>query len=238
MSNRYVPSPVPNNTENLASYLQEELKRISEATNNISDGHLDKAHVEPPRPRAGDIRYADGSDWNPGQGGNLYYYNGTEWRAYTGGSGAGDFAQIDDTTIHTASSVDTPTAITWNTVPYSQGISVNSTDTSKIEFTNSGKYYIHFSCLLESNSSSNKEIWIFPRINGTDVDGSTIYHTLAANGHKRTLSKGGIFEITAGDYLQAMFAVDDTNLRLTTQAVTSFTPSAPSASIEIIQLSQ
>jgi len=32
--------------------------------------------------------------------------------------------------------------------------------------------------------------------------------------------------------------VDDTNLRLTTQAVTSFTPSAPSASIEIIQLSQ
>jgi hypothetical protein len=123
-------------------------------------------------------------------------------------------------------------------VPYSQGISVNSTDTSKIEFTNSGKYYMHFSCLLESNSSSNKEIWIFPRINGTDVDGSTIYHTLAANGHKRTLSKGGIFEITAGDYLQAMFAVDDTNLRLTTQAVTSFAPSAPSASIEIIQLSQ
>ena len=238
MSNRYVPSPVPNNTENLASYLQEELKRIAEATNNISDGHLDKAHVEPPRPRAGDIRYADGSDWNPGQGENLYYFNGTIWRAYAGGSGAGDFAQIDDTTTHTASSADTPTAITWDTVPYSQGISVNSTDTSKIEFTNSGKYYMHFSCLLESNSGSNKEIWIFPRINGTDVAGSTIYHTLSTNGNKRTLSKGGIFDVTAGDYLQAMFAVDDTNLRLTAQAATSFAPSAPSTSIEIIQLSQ
>jgi hypothetical protein len=238
VSSRYTPLPVPTKPEDTPAYLQEELKRISITTNNLADGNVEKVYVEPPKPRAGDKRYADGTNWNPGQGENLYYYDGTNWIAYAGGSGAGDFAQVDDTTSHTASSVDTPTAITWNTVPYSQGISVNSTDTSKIEFTNSGKYYIHFSCLLESNSSSNKEIWIFPRINGTDVDGSTIYHTLAANGHKRTLSKGGIFEITAGDYLQAMFAVDDTNLRLTTQAVTSFAPSAPSASIEIIQLSQ
>ena len=238
MSSRYTPSTVPDSIEDLKKFLQEEFKLVATANNNLADGNSEKVYVEPPKPRAGDKRYADGTNWNPGQGENLYYYDGTNWIAYAGGSGAGDFAQVDDTTSHTASSVDTPTAITWNTVPYSQGISVNSTDTSKIEFTNSGKYYMHFSCLLESNSSSNKEIWIFPRINGTDVDGSTIYHTLAANGHKRTLSKGGIFEITAGDYLQAMFAVDDTNLRLTTQAVTSFAPSAPSASIEIIQLSQ
>ena len=238
MSSRYTPLPVPTKPEDTPAYLQEELKRISITTNNLADGNVEKVYVEPPKPRAGDKRYADGTNWNPGQGENLYYYDGTNWIAYAGGSGAGDFAQVDDTTSHTASVINTPTAITWDTLPYSQGISINSTDTSKIEFTHSGKYYIHFSCLLESSSASSKDIWIFPRINGTDVDGSTIYHTLASNGHKRTLSKGGIFEITAGDYLQAMFAVDDTNLRLTTQAVTSFAPSAPSASIEIIQLSQ
>jgi len=238
VSSRYTPLPVPTKPEDTPAYLQEELKRISITTNNLADGNVEKVYVEPPKPRAGDKRYADGTNWNPGQGENLYYYDGTNWIAYAGGSGAGDFAQVDDTTSHTASVINTPTAITWDTLPYSQGISINSIDTSKIEFTNSGKYYMHFSCLLESNSSSNKEIWIFPRINGTDVDGSTIYHTLAANGHKRTLSKGGIFDVTAGDYLQAMFAVDDTNLRLTTQAATSFAPSAPSTSIEIIQLSQ
>ena len=238
MSSRYTPLPVPTKPEDTPAYLQEELKRISITTNNLADGNVEKVYVEPPKPRAGDKRYADGTNWNPGQGENLYYYDGTNWIAYAGGSGAGDFAQVDDTTSHTASVINTPTAITWDTLPYSQGISINSIDTSKIEFTNSGKYYMHFSCLLESNSSSNKEIWIFPRINGTDVDGSTIYHTLAANGHKRTLSKGGIFEITAGDYLQAMFAVSSLNLSIVPQPATSFAPSAPSASIEIIQLSQ
>jgi len=238
MNIRYTPSIAPNNPEELPQYIKKELDSISAIVNNQADGHLDKVHVEPPRPRAGDIRYADGSDWNPGQGDNLYYYDGTVWLAYAGGSGAGDFAQVDDTTTQTASAINTPTAITWDTLAFSQGISINSTDTSKIEFINSGKYYIHFSCLLESSSSSTKSIWAFPRINGTDIPGSTIFHTLKTNNAMRTLSKGGILEVNAGDYLQAMFAVDNTGLHLAPESATAFSPSAPSASLEIIQLSQ
>ena len=238
MSNRYTPNTVPDNLDDLKQFLQEEFKSVSSASNNQADGHADKVYAEPPKPRTGDKRYADGTNWNPGQGENLYYYDGTNWIAYAGGSGAGDFAQIDDTTSHTASVINTPTAITWDTLPSSQGISINSTDTSKVEFTHSGTYYIHFSCLLESSSSSNKDIWIFPSINGNVSQGSTIFHTLAANSHKRTLSKGGIFEITAGDYLQAMFAVSSLDLAIVPQPATSFAPSAPSASMEIIQLSQ
>ncbi len=238
MSNRYTPNTVPDNLDDLKQFLQEEFKSVSSASNNQADGHADKVYAEPPKPRTGDKRYADGTNWNPGQGENLYYYDGTNWIAYAGGSGAGDFAQIDDTTSHTASVINTPTAITWDTLPSSQGISINSTDTSKVEFTHSGTYYIHFSCLLESSSSSNKDIWIFPSINGNVSQGSTIFHTLAANRHKRTLSKGGIFEITAGDYLQAMFAVSSLDLAIVPQPATSFAPSAPSASMEIIQLSQ
>ncbi len=235
---RYTKLPVPDKPEELSGYLNDELRRISETVSNIADGHTDKSYVSVDKPRTGDKRYADGTNWNPGQGEGLYYYNGTAWLAYAGGSGAGDFAQVDDTTTHTASAVNTPTAITWDTLAFSQGISINSTDTSKIEFINSGKYYIHFSCLLESSSSSTKSIWVFPRINGTDTPGSTIFHTLATNSAMRTLSKGGIFEVNAGDYLQAMFAVDNTDLHLAPEAATSFAPSAPSASLEIIQLSQ
>ena len=99
---KYVPLPVPDNTDDIASYLQRELGRVSETINNISNGHLDKVYVEPPRPREGDIRYADGSDWDAGQGENLYYFDGTVWRAFAGGSGAGDFAQLADTTNQTA----------------------------------------------------------------------------------------------------------------------------------------
>ena len=238
MSNRYTPSIVPDSLEDLKKFLQDEFKLVAAASNNLADGHIKKSHVAPAKPRAGDKRYADGTNWNPGQGENLYYYDGTNWIAYAGGSGAGDFVQVGDTTSHTASAINTPTAITLDTLAYSQGISINSTDTSKVEFTHSGTYYIHFSCLLESSSANSKDIWIFPRVNGVDIPGSTIFHTLADNGHKRTLSKGGIFEITAGDYLQAVFAVSSLALAIVPQPATSFAPSAPSASIEIIQLSQ
>ena len=238
MAYKYTSLPTPNKPEELPEYLQNELRKISEAINNISDGHLDEVHVEPPRPRAGDLRYADGSDWNPGQGNNFYYYDGTVWIAYAGGSGAGDFAQLADTTNQTVSAVNTAQGITWNTIAYSQGISVDGTDASKIYFTHSGKYYINFSCLLHSESANNKDIWIYPAINGTAITGSTIFHTLASNDHKRTLAKAGIFEITAGDYLQAMWAVDDLDLDLHPEAATAFAPASPSATLSIIQVSQ
>ena len=73
MSSRYTPLPVPTKPEDIPAYLQEELKRISITTNNLADGNVEKVYVEPPKPRAGDKRYADGTNWNPGQGENLYY---------------------------------------------------------------------------------------------------------------------------------------------------------------------
>ena len=240
MAYKYTPLPIPKGQDEvLVRYLQEELRRISETVNDISDGHLDKVHVEPPRPREGDIRYADGSDWNPSQGESLYYFDGTNWITFGSGfGGAGDFAQLADTTNQTVTAINTAQGITWNTTAYSQGISVDGTDASKIYFTHSGKYYINFSCLLHSESSSNKDIWIYPAINGTTITGSGIHHTLASNDHKRTLSKAGIFEITAGDYLQAMWAVDDTDLDLSPEAATAFAPATPSATLSIIQVSQ
>jgi hypothetical protein len=40
---------------------------------------LDKTHVAPSRPQDGEVRYADGSDWNPGSGAGLYRYDGSTW---------------------------------------------------------------------------------------------------------------------------------------------------------------
>ena len=238
MSIRYVPTVTPSTSEELPKYVKKELNSVSDAINNQADGHIEKTHVEPPRPREGDIRYADGTNWNPGQGENLYYFDGTVWRAYAGGSGAGDFAQLADTTNQIVSAINTAQGITWNTTAYSQGISIDSTDTSKIYFTHSGKYYIDFSCLLHSTSANNKDVWIYPAINGTTIAGAGIHHTLATNNHKRTLSKSGMFDITAGDYLQAMWAVDDLDLDLHPEPSTSFAPATPSATLSIIQVSQ
>jgi len=39
-------------------------------------GHLDVQNVAPDKPRQGDLRYADGSNWNPSAGGEgIYFFN-------------------------------------------------------------------------------------------------------------------------------------------------------------------
>lgn len=62
-------------TEITPEYLYRELERISQELELIRTGHYDITYVEPDKPRAGDIRYADGTRWNPGSGEGLYRYS-------------------------------------------------------------------------------------------------------------------------------------------------------------------
>ena len=77
MSIRYTKAPVPNSSDELPSYLQSELDKLSATINNIADGHYDSTNVVVTKPRAGDVRYADGTNWNPGSGEGLYIYLST-----------------------------------------------------------------------------------------------------------------------------------------------------------------
>jgi hypothetical protein len=75
---RYAPGPVPNSSDDIPAYLRQEFERISGIISNIADGHFDVSNVAPDKPRTGDIRYADGSNWNPGSTGEgLYIYLST-----------------------------------------------------------------------------------------------------------------------------------------------------------------
>lgn len=65
----------------LVRFMQEREQRVAAAINALAAGHLDITTVEPPKPRDGDIRYADGVNFMPnGIGGaGIWYYNGTIW---------------------------------------------------------------------------------------------------------------------------------------------------------------
>lgn len=145
-------------------------------------------------------------------------------------------AQIYTTAVHSATTANTATAITWENTAYSEDVSVDATVTSRINFARTGVYQVDFSCELLSTNSSAKSIYIWPRINGTDIPYSTIVTTVTNNNDRMVASRSGIFEITAGDYLEAMFAVTDTNLKLSGSAATAFSPAAPSATLAITQL--
>ena len=79
------PNPAPTDSEQLPNYLFNELNRLGDILLAAEDLRLEKTFVEPgtetqpTKPRDGDLRYADGTKWNPGSGAGIYFYNGTTW---------------------------------------------------------------------------------------------------------------------------------------------------------------
>jgi hypothetical protein len=156
------------------------------------------------------------------------------WRPLGFGSNAvGSYGAFYTNVEHDAGTINTATAITWEGTGYSNGIAIDGTTTSRINFTNAGTYAIDFSAELHSENSSAKKIWIWPRINGTDVPNSTIVTTLTSNDDRIVVSRAGMFTVSAGDYLEAVFAVDDVDLDIHGTAATAFAPASPSATISI-----
>ena len=68
----YINEQAPERLEELPEYMDRELRRISVAMTALAEGFLLKIHVEPIKKRDGMIRYADGTDWNPGGGEGIY----------------------------------------------------------------------------------------------------------------------------------------------------------------------
>lgn len=75
----YAPGDPPQDAAQLQRFLREELQKIQASLQALAAGHLDKTYVVPTKPRDGDIRYADGTSWNPGAGQGIYYCKGTTW---------------------------------------------------------------------------------------------------------------------------------------------------------------
>ena len=138
------------------------------------------------------------------------------------------------TADQTAASADTAYALTY-TSSIADGIT-NGTPASRIVFAEAGEYMISFSAQISAGSSSSVDFYFWPRINGSDVTGSTMVNTLKNNGARLVVSRSSIFTVAAGDYLEAMWATSDTNGFLDATAATAFCPAAPASTIAITRL--
>lgn len=150
--------------------------------------------------------------------------------------GHNSYGAFYTTATITAASINTATAITWPNTALSQDVAIDGTHTSRIVFTYAGTYQIDFSCELTAGNSNDKTVYIWPRKNGTDIAYSTIVHSVKNSGESKVVSRSGIFEVEAGDYIEAYFAVTDTGLTIDGSAATAFSPAAPSATIMVTEL--
>jgi len=84
---RWSPNPAPVDPSQLPNYLFNELNRLGDLIFNVDMLQLSETSVAPgeetvrkTKPRDGDIRYADGTSWNPGATGEgIYAYFDGDW---------------------------------------------------------------------------------------------------------------------------------------------------------------
>jgi len=138
------------------------------------------------------------------------------------------------TTDQTAAATNTAYALTY-TSSIAEGVT-NGTPASRLVFAEAGQYMISFSAQIASTSGSTVNFWFWPRINGTDVTGSTMKNALHQNNAVLVVSRSAIFDVSAGDYLEAMWAVDNTSGFLDATTATAFAPAAPASTIAITRL--
>jgi hypothetical protein len=157
---------------------------------------------------------------------------GGEWRQIVLADGYAFLGQDNDVN---AAAIDTAYAITYDTPAMANGIS-QGTPTSRIVFEEGGTYLLAFSAQLTSTSSSTVTFRFWPRINGTDVAGSTIVANLHQNDATFVVSRSAVFQVSAGDYLEVMWATTSTSGYLQATAATAYAPAAPSTSLSITRI--
>ena len=77
--NRWTPNPAPVEPQQLPDYLFSELNKLGDVVFNLDTFRLEPTFVVPSKPRDGDIRYADGTSWNPSGGEGIYAYFNNTW---------------------------------------------------------------------------------------------------------------------------------------------------------------
>lgn len=145
------------------------------------------------------------------------------------------FAQLIKNFDQAAGAPDTATLVTWDNVILGRGVSIGS-PASRLVFERSGIYEIDISVQIGSNSSAEKNIWLWYRINGADVPNSSVIETERINNGFSAISRTEFFDLNANDYVELVFAVDDTDLLLNAEAATAFAPAAPAAIATVTQV--
>lgn len=155
-----------------------------------------------------------------------------EWRQIVLADGYAFLGQDNDVT---AAAANTAYAVTYDTPAMANGISLG-TPASRIVFAEGGTYLLAFSAQIRSTSASTVDFYFWPRINGTDVPGSTIKASLHNNGATTVVSRSAIFQMNAGDYLEVMWAVSDIVGHLRAVPSTAFAPATPSTSLSVTRI--
>jgi len=145
---------------------------------------------------------------------------------------ANGVAHLEITSDVTAASSNTAYPLTFSIMAGSVGVTLG-TPASRIVFTEGGAYTLSFTAQTHSSSGSTVNFWFWPRLNGVDIVDSAMQNTLHQNNATMIISRTQIFNVNAGDYLEAYWATDNTQGSLQNHVANAFAPATPAATLAI-----
>ena len=131
------------------------------------------------------------------------------------------------TTTQTAAAINTAYGMTFNSTQLSNGVTVG-TPTSRIYVDRLGVYNIQFSAQLNKTTAAAKKVYIWLRIDGTDVVNSGTAVTLAGSSAALVAAWNFVVEMNAGSYFELMWSTDDTGCQITAVVAAPPVPGIPS----------
>lgn len=146
------------------------------------------------------------------------------------------FGSFQDTTTQTATTINTATAITYNTTDANYGIYLDPTDSSKVKVSRPAIYNVQFSIQVDKTSGGNGAFYIWPAINGTAVPNSGCYIQIQGNNAEIFSAANYFLPLSNGDYFQLYFSVNDLSVQLQHFAASPPVPAIPSVILTVMQV--
>lgn len=153
------------------------------------------------------------------------------------------YGSFYDTTNQTAASTTVAYAITLNTTAASDGVSIGASP-SQITVTDAGLYNVQFSIQFTNSGANVNAASVWFRKNGTNIANSNSEFSIPARHGTtdgRVIAALNFFaELAAGDYVELMWAAQDTGISITYIAAQSSPtrPATPSVILTVARVSE
>ena len=145
------------------------------------------------------------------------------------------YGAFSDTTTQTAASIDTAYGMVFNTTDSSNGVSIGS-PTSRLVAGFQGVYNVQFSAQLDKTSGGTGNIYIWLRKNGTNVPNTSTTVAIQGSAARTVAAWNFITQLEPTEYVELMWATDDTSVRILAASATSVWPAIPSVIATLTQV--
>ena len=143
-------------------------------------------------------------------------------------------AKFFSTVDQTASVINTAYALQFENTYLGETISIVGTQITPLY---SGVYNFELSVELTSTNANSKELSFWVRRSGVDIANTGRLHVVAGSGEVDNFEYSFTIDLTAGQYIELMWATDDTGITIDYQAAASPRPAVPSTLLTVVFVS-